>query len=416
MREKIFNKRIKGKFIVYDKYIFEDVFCDYSYNIYSNHNMIGSVYLDRISKDLYDDYISNYKCEFQSIYGDYIEGDVKSLPLGRGKIEFKINKINETLYFNEEKANKLTILYLIPFIKPLSRGIKMPLLGDEKILVTFNNDVFKIPFECNIINIKENVNLIEKDKPDFLLNRSIYPEIILNIDDETDNNKIVKYYFKSVNDLFLVISLLLFYRVKSYGYNLYAYRNEKIVYESKYRDSESKSVDDYLNDVGSKFKKYFIGENIEILYNSYKKLDSNKLYKFNRVLYSYISLSELKILEIKFRDTYFLLCAISKLIMDNKKHNRDEELIKESCKIAEIDLAEINFEISPNKFRKPNCICEWLITEYRHELTHYNFIDYDNNKLIIEFEKMIKLLRKLILFYLEPKLKDIPYPENSIWN
>jgi len=416
MREKVLSKKIKGKFIIFDKHVFDNIYCDYSYNLYSNHNMKGCVYLDFISKEIYNEHTTNSKCEFFSIYGDYIIGNVSSLPIPSGKIEFDIKEIVESHYYSEERSNKLNVLYYIPFIKPLCREIIRPFSTDNNILFTFMNNEFEILLENFKINFIEEVKLVKHIKPDYLLNRFLYPNIKIEIKDNEKISEVLKYYYNSIDRLFLIISILLFFRIKPFGYEVYAFNNDIITFESKFRESLIKSTEDYDNDVGSKFKKYFNGENISILYNSYKKLGNIKTENYTRILNSYLSLSEIKLFEIKFRDTYFLLCAISKVLLDVKNRKRDEDLIKESCKLADINLENINFEISPNRINDNKSECEWLITEYRHELTHYNFIKYDKSKMYKEFEKMIILLRKLILFYLEPKLKEIPYPKNSIWN
>jgi len=413
LRKHIINRRTKGKFIFWDKYTLDDVYCDYEYDLYSNHNMNGIIEFDGLSKDIYDDFMKDINpCKFIGNDGVYIEGSIFSLPLGHGKIKFQIEIIKEYYSYSNEEPDEIEISYYVPYITPLSREISRNTDNTKKVLFSFKKDEFTIVTDCKEIIFNEVVNLVKYDEPDYIFNRLMYPKLLLKINKDEDINKIIDNNFALIQKLMLIISFLLFNRINTFGYKVKVFGRNKLISQLKYRNAAQKSSEDYTSNIGYKFEKYFTSENISKLLNSYLHLDNSKLEKLERILYSFISISEQKIFGPKFSSTYFLLAAISKIIMQPKNYSKDEECIKLASEKVNIDIKRINFEISPKRLKKNNSKCEWLITEYRHELTHFNFEKYDIKILLHEYNKMMYLLRKLIIFYFEPSLVDFPYPNN----
>ena len=57
---------------------------------------------------------------------------------------------------------------------------------------------------------------------------------------------------------------------------------------------------------------------------------------------------------------------------------------------------------------------EFEFSEYRNELTHFNFeTHYDNDQMYMEYSKIMKILRRLIIYYLVPDLNNFSYPRDK---
>jgi len=236
----------------------------------------------------------------------------------------------------------------------------------------------------------------------------LYPKIEVTVDKIINLDEKLNYLTEIMNDVMVIVSMLLFKRFNIYGYEAELLdKSNEILFTTNTRFTSKTSGEDYIEDDNRNFNKYFTGDNISKLSISYRNL--NKISKDNylRIVNAYLTINELKIFEPMFRDAYHLLEAISKLI--TKSNMKTERLILLACNKCNIDLMKYNFA-SPIKSKD----LKWLISEYRNELTHFNFdISLDNNILIIEFQKMLNLLRKLIIAYLDKSLIEFPYPKDA---
>lgn len=157
------------------------------------------------------------------------------------------------------------------------------------------------------------------------------------------------------------------------------------------------------------FDKYFKMDNLSLLINKYFE-KSNEIEKIKEIIYSYLTIKEIKIFEPQYLLSYFLLEGISKLIVMPTSYISSEELIKEASIKSEIDIRKYNFKISRNRLNDQNSKLEWEISEYRNKLTHFNNDEFNKDEIYDEFVKMMKLARKLIISYIEPSLSDWPEP------
>lgn len=145
-------------------------------------------------------------------------------------------------------------------------------------------------------------------------------------------------------DVMRIISLLFFKRLNSFGYIAEILSdNGKIVQSIKYKNTRKQSCDDYLKDTGYNFKKDFTPENVSKLISAFLNLETTKKEKFIRIINAYITIDDLKIFEPQFKDAFFALEAISKLIVEPKNNLSSENYIVKACNIAEIDLIKVSF-------------------------------------------------------------------------
>ncbi len=118
---------------------------------------------------------------------------------------------------------------------------------------------------------------------------------------------------------------------------------------------------------------------------------------------------KLIILHLNF-STYFLVEAISKVIIDPTKPIKSEQLITEACSILGIDIGSINFVKSHKRLSNPKSELEWEISEYRNYLTHFNSGAYNFDIIAKEQIKMIDLSRKLIFGYINKDFINWSHP------
>lgn len=407
MRESIKTVKIRGNLTINNKFNFKGVSGEYEYNVYSNKNMKG--FLNIINSD---ELLRNFNDIEKFVFngkGLTLKGEVSSWTFGGDDIMyFEIEELIEKIKNSDKSPNKIKVLYYVPYISGLARSIKKYWCEDEDYIVKFSSKEFTIMANGFLVTFYEHINLLNHENPDKVFNRLLFPRIIKPMNNIEDIYDKLNYWEKFLDEVMLVLSLILFKRLTSFGYlaEIFSAEDESIQ-TIKYISTKKRSCDDYLLDNGFFFRKYFTSENISILVESFLNLDNEKREKLLRIINAYLTISELEVFEPQFKDAYFATEAISKLIVESNLGS--EELIITACKSAGIDLDSVAFEpsIKSKKLR-------WLISEYRNELTHFNFETYFSiDQMIDEFSKMMNILRKLIFHFLVPELKSFPYPRDK---
>lgn len=411
MREYIKTVKLFGNLKIGTDYVFENVRGEYQYDFYSNKDMKGTFEIKRLTADFLNDFPS-LKSFIFSGHGITINGNVTGWSFG-GEVEtitFKIEDFITKILWEDAPPRKMDILYFIPYINLLARKIHSKWNSDDDYLIKFGSDEFKLKAKNISVVFYESVSLISYKTPDSIFHRMLYPKIEIDLTDDMDINSILNEYKEFMEEVVLVLSFLLFHRFNIYGYEAKIYDKENnIIQDIDYRYTKKKSGIDCIFKDNIEFNKYFNGDNVSKLIESFIALDNDKKQNFSRLIYSILTIKDLEIFEPKFKDTFYVLEAISKLIVKPDGNISTEELIAKACEIAKVPLNSINF-LPSVKSKK----LKLLISEYRNELTHFNNdIDIDFEKMIPEFNKIMNLIRKLMIFYLVPELKEFPYPENK---
>lgn len=405
MRELIKIIKINGEVVINNKYNFSNVHGEFQYDEYSNNNMKGQL----IVKDIFSQILDFNEIDIIEFIGNGfdIKGEVYTWEFGNNHIlSFKIKELKLRLIHSSEKPCKINLYFYIPYIAPLSRKIRYN-DPEDKYIIKYKNEEFNLKINDTLISFKEKLKIPDLNKPDILVNRFLYPHIGLKFENWEKLEEDIKESYDLIKIFMCILSLLLFKRIYSYGYNAELIDNEGgLLQETLLKNTIKKSGKDYIEDMGLKFNNYFNSKNISDLVESFLSLDKIGRENFTRVLNAYLTIDELGVFEPRFKDSYFALEAISKLIVKPNGKKKSEELIIEACENAEI-LINFNSSLNSKKLK-------WLITEYRNELTHFNFVnDFEKEILVEEFYKILIILRKLIIFYLVPGLRDFPYPKDK---
>jgi len=408
LRKFIKTEKLNGKLVINNEHTFENVYGEYQYDVYSNRDMRGSLNLNNLFSHLKS---IDELDEFQ-FYGNglKIEGEILSWTFGGNDvIDFNIYELIERVKYSSEQPKEICIKYYIPYIKVLARSLRSG-FPDDNYILKFNSEEFKLDLQNIPINFFEIINFVNHNDPDKLLNRLLYPQIKIGISNLENIYELLNKYECLFEDVMRIISLLFFKRLNSFGYIAEILSdNGKIVQSIKYKNTRKQSCDDYLKDTGYNFKKDFTPENVSKLISAFLNLETTKKEKFIRIINAYITIDDLKIFEPQFKDAFFALEAISKLIVEPKNNLSSENYIVKACNIAEIDLIKVSFEPSKNSKK-----LKWLISEYRNELTHFNFeTHYDNDQMYMEYSKIMNILRRLIIYYLVPDLNNFSYPRDK---
>lgn len=414
MREHFVTRKVVGNLIFKGKHTFKNVRAEYKYDIYSNKNMEGTFEVDnQIGAKFLNDFQSLNEYEFKG-QGISIKGEILGWSFGNGdKLNFDIYEIKEWNLHVHKEPCKLIISYNIPYVSALSRKVKKSWLEDDDYIVKFNGEEFKLFVDEFLISFNEKIALLNHIEPDSIFNRKIYPKIELLIGQTAYAfiEDIVKKLDMILEDSIIIISMLLFKRFNKFGYSISLLdETEALMQQIEHRDTLKNSGSDLMFSDNLEFNKYFKAEYVSSLIITFRNLCAIDKEKYTRIIHSYLSIHEVGIIESKFREVYFLLGAISKLIVNPQDNDPGfESLLNDACIKSGIDLNNVRFRPS-EKSKK----LKWLISEYRNELIHYNFFTNIKNEMIIEeYYKMLAILRKLMIYYLIPELMNFPLPKQK---
>ncbi|MFA7360470.1 MAG: hypothetical protein WC139_05475 [Candidatus Kapaibacterium sp.] len=412
MREFIKTQKLNGKLNVEDRYSFENVRGEYQYDVFSNKNMTGKFEVQNIPVEFLNEFDKNENFTFAGD-GFFVKGKITGSSIF-GKpdtLSFSVEETTSQIVWEGDEQRKLEMSYYIPYVSKLARNIKASWGYSEEYIVKFISNEFKLLVKNIEIKFNENISLVKHEKPDSIFHRLLFPMITIDIAKDEDIYKLLDNYKELMEQVMLVLSFILFHRLNCFGFEARIFdENNKVIHTIDHRYTKKKSGIDCLLEDKLEFNNYFNTDNVSKIIESFLALNEEHKQKFIRVIYSYLTIKELDIFEPKFKDTFYALEAISKIIVNPMTRISPEKLIINACDIAEIDLESFDFLPSNNSNE-----LKWLISEYRNDLTHFNFnIKFDLSELFNERNKMMRLLRSLMMYYLTPELKEFPFPGKSL--
>lgn len=244
------------------------------------------------------------------------------------------------------------------------------------------------------------------------MNHRIYPKIELNVNENIDSIELLKGLELLIKDLMMIISFLIFHRVSPFGYLAKFFDNKgNLTEEITYKSSEIECGDEYIiDDHTSKFTKYFTGENISLLLNSFSNKTINEQKELKKLIFGFVSLSEKITFEYLFLKSFIVLESFCKFIKLKNKIDIPKSNKGYTQSLIEIVLGENGLETEIEKFKRSNDGI-WIITTYRNDLVHFNNVEFDNELIIQEYQKLMLLNRRLILRYIASNLELFPYPK-----
>ncbi|MFZ1288505.1 MAG: hypothetical protein WAR79_00320 [Melioribacteraceae bacterium] len=410
MREEITKHEFNGKLIIEDFFEEENVRCFYEDDFYSNELMKGQFETGYLTSEFLTKFANREQTKFifTDINGQKLEGRITgySIPTKqndrRDFLNFHTESYHQDLLYSENTPTKIELRYLIPYLSIFSRDIIFFYGLYEDYIFKFNSPKFELNLNIGRININDWVYSKKHIEPDSILTKEMYLELEAPINDYNEKAKIIDYWWDRIEEIMLGISFLINHRASYMGFDAELKdEKNKLTEIITYKSSEKRIGDDFLKEVSSDFKKFFSQNNLTVFLNSL--LDKiNSVPDIRRILYSYISIFEIPNLQPQFLSTYFLLEAISKMIIVPTKKMKSENLIKEASAKLGIDINSINFVQSNERRKKLNSELEWEISEYRNYLTHFYGRASDIDTVVKELVKMIGLCRKLVFGYINP--------------
>jgi hypothetical protein len=203
-------------------------------------------------------------------------------------------------------------------------------------------------------------------EPDSILCKELFIKIEKELKFYETKIEIINELEKYIDDIMLVISFIINHRVASYGYYIqFQDENGKNTETIEFKNNKKLIGNEFLEDISNmEFLDFFKEHNLSNLINSFILKCNEEGEQIKRIFYSYITVNEIKIFQPKFLSAYFLLEAISKLIVKPQSNTSNEKLIKSASELSNVDLNKYNFKISRHRLRKSNSENEWEITEY----------------------------------------------------
>lgn len=414
MREEITKHEFNGKLIIEDFFEEENVRCFYKDDFYSNKLMNGQFEIGHLSSEFLTKLANREKTKFvfTDINGQKLEGRLTGYNIPtkqnqrRDYINFYADSFSQELLINDNTPVKIELKFLIPYLSMFSRNIIFSYGLTDDYIFKFNFPKFELNLNIGRIIINDWIYAKEHIEPDSIFTKEMYLELETSINDYNEKANILDSWWDRIEEIMIGISFLINHRASHMGFDAELKDEEnKLTEIIKYKSSEKRIGKDFLKEASSDFKKYFSQSNLVTYLNSFlSKIDV--IPELKRVMYSYISVFEIPLLQPKFLLTYFLLEAISKIIVGPINNSNSELLINKAAEKVCIDLEIFNFLISHKRVNNPECKLQWEITEFRNYLTHFNEGLYDLDLMAKEQIKMIDLCRKLIIGYINPNFID----------
>jgi hypothetical protein len=419
LREYIKTYEFTGTLKIEDYFEKENVRCIYKDDYYSNNLMEGHFEVSNLSADLINKlgYFEDFRFEDKS--GRIICGKINGVTLNTGNNErkdiliFFVNDFTQWIKYSENKTVKVKISYSIPYISFFSRGIDFSYCYDDSYIFRFSSPKKVLSLNSGDIVFDDWVYSLKDKKPDSIFKKELFIDIEKNVGDEDKKIELLNENENILKDILAFISFILNHRFSFYYYKADFYDEKGIITEALNRkESEWITGSEFIKENNSRyfnFEKLSTMENISLIVNKFLE-NKNEIDKIKELIYSYLTIKEIKIFEPQFLLAYFLLEGISKLIIKPVSGNTSEQLIKDALSFYNIDINAYNLKVSRNRIKDCNSKLEWEISEFRNNLTHFNSDYFNHNEMYDEFIKMKKLARKLILCYIEPSLSDWPEP------
>jgi len=414
MREFIKTYEYIGNLQIED-FKFDNIRCVYADDLYSNKLMKGEFIVEDISKEVFDILGKRPKFTFEDVSGRVLKGEITGFKTGSeyfqkiNEIKFKVEIFSHVVVWDDRELKSLKIDFGLPYIEDFSRHIVYSFLLYDEYIFKFNDEPKFIKINNVSIEIFENVYVYEYKEPDSIFTRELKLRIKQNINEGDSEADLLSFFVKLVNEISIVMSVLFNHRIYICDYYAeYFDENKKLLKTIKVKDSQKTSSDDLLKRANHYFSEYLNDENLSSLMLQFNKIDDNIKQDYENLVYKYLTIDETKIFEAKFLSCYVFLESFSKYIAKPTVRTKSEVLIKSAFNIAKIDYSGL--QLSRHRQNNMNSANEWEITEYRDELIHFNGVEFDQSKMFIEFCEMMKLSRKLLLWFIVPELTDWPYP------
>ena len=416
MRQSIKTFEFTGKLEIDGKFFKDNVRCVYRDDYYSNKTMEGEFYVDYLSAEFLNSFKGNSKFVFEDKSNRVLKGVIYGFNLvteyneRRDILNFNVDDYLQRMIVSDKKPKVLEIIFHVPYVSLFSREIKYSFDLDESYLFKYKEPSKKFCINNICVEFVDKSYLLKDIPPNSKFVREIFPKIKITNFEYSNIKETLDYYKKFIKDLFVTVSFILNKRVFSFGFDASLLDEDGKLTEfinSKHKYSYG---DEFLKtNINQDFESYFSMSNLSLLLTFYRNLCKNNDL-LERIIFSYISINELSLFEARFKSAFSTLEGISKLIVKPKVNISSEQLIKEAFKSASIEMKEGNFEFSESRKNNESCKLEWLISEYRNYLTHFNDQVFDMKIIGKEFGKIMKLTRRLIFYYMSPDLVYWPEP------
>jgi len=414
MREYIITKEYNGTLIIENTTI-ENVRCLFDDDFYSNKLKEGKFIISEFSVELERKLSNNVEFRFFDISGRILTGKINGFRIGRkfnehkNELKFYLDEYSQIFKWSNAKGNSLIIKYNIPYIKDLSRNIRYSHDLYPKFIFKFTEDSKKIIINNQEFEFYEKVYCYEYKEPDSILARELFLKTSIQQDDINLQN-ILNANELIIKDMMKILSFLFNHWMMSYGYNAELLDVSKKLIESiTYKNYKINSGTDYLKKANPNFKEYFRENNLSIIIENYVNKDKLQKENIEKLINKFLSLNEIKILEAKFLSGYVLLESISKSIVKPPCNTNSESLIKDALVKSNIQKEE--FKVSRHRVKKNTSKNEFEITEYRDMLVHFNELEFEYEDMALEYDKIMRTCRRLIIWLIEPTLSNWGFPE-----
>lgn len=324
-------------------------------------------------------------------------------------LSFEANIFTQWIILENKRPVKVKLKYSIPYINVFSRGVRFSHGFDDDYIFKFVSPKFMLDLNFGTIIFDDWVYAVKLQEPDSKFTRELFIEIETEVSNYEDRNNLLNNCEDKIKDICMMISFIINHRFSLYGWNASFLDPEgKLTETINHKIGNIGIGDEFLEErVNDNFKKYLTEKNLSLIINKYFAITANSKL-FNKIIFSFINIGEIETFEPMFLSAYSLLEGISKVIVNPVKRVSSETLIKKAAEMANVDTG---FSLSHKRTLKSSSRLEWEISEYRNYLTHFNEVEFDNHTIFEEYQKIMKLARKLIIFYIEPSLMDWPFPK-----
>ncbi|MBX7045672.1 MAG: hypothetical protein K1X86_07520 [Ignavibacteria bacterium] len=367
---------------------------------------------------------------FKTQSGNRLEGIIQNVeplvPLSfiKYKFNFKASSILEYRIFETFKTTNLIFSFNIPYVSLFDKGFSKDLERPKNNIFYEHKKQHDYYFIINGIHlwIKQDIELKKDGLIKATLRKKMYLDSILFLEEGKKHVDVINKTEEIVKDMFTIYSLIFSMKINSNGFEVEGVSPEGRDLEVFYRDFKIKQNNFEVaeEDLDDNFKKYFINENLSELISSFVNLDDQKKNKTAKFINMLCTCYKLDYFEANFLYLFSLLEGVAKVFWDddarkkfkidnpNKRNASSETIIKNALKRTGLEKYN-NFFMAAKKLG----VLSWHITEYRHDLMHFNDTYEFDEKLFWESMKMMQICRKLIFATINPKFIEFPFHNNG---
>jgi len=416
-----------GKLYINNKLFKEYAEIEFEDDGFTNRKRLGTFKVDFITAEFENNFYSKkQKFRFLDsdnneyrgiIYGIREDSQVYSRV---SRLNFALTMKQQYVRYSSDRCKTLNIYFGIPYCSLLSRRTKMSYGFYPEYIVKFIEEPFKIVVDGFDIVFDDSIDLVDINKNKGIIKRYITPSISLEFKHRSKLITQLNQIEKIMTDVMIVLTFYFNHKIDWYSYNAQLLnRNKKLFEFLKYKNFEKNIGKEYeVEDKHSKFEEYKNSNIINELILKYRQLSTTDKKLFDSFVNDLAEIKDINSLKSRRSIALFILDAICNYMISKHKivyrsgngYSNYQEKIRGVMKFFEIDSKLINFSYSNVKTKRN--IRLWQITNLRNSLAHAD------SKLIIEsirfkneYVKLLKLIRILLFMNLEPKYREIPYPE-----